>query len=89
MPTCITFHDSHSTRKVECKAKSCGISKERFKHVELQRSFIVGCRTDGPVILVGAWFGPDLQMEKNWAEIKSRVVAFPQRGPGGNYPENV
>ena len=29
--------------------------------------------TDGPVRILGVWFGPDLQLEKNWSEIQTKV----------------
>ena len=35
------------------------------------------CRwTEGPVKLLGVWFGPDLQVEKNWDEVASRVASL-------------
>ena len=30
---------------------------------------------DGPCKIFGVWFGPDLQLEKNWPEILEKVVA--------------
>ena len=31
--------------------------------------------TDGPVCILGVWFGPDLQLEKNWSEVQAKVEA--------------
>ena len=30
---------------------------------------------DGPCKILGVWFGPDLQLEKNWSEVLEKVVA--------------
>ena len=30
---------------------------------------------DGPVCILGVWFGPDLQLERNWSEIQAKVNA--------------
>ena len=30
---------------------------------------------DGPFKILGVWFGPDLQLEKNWSEVLEKVVA--------------
>ena len=40
--------------------------------------------SDGPVHILGVWFGPDLQMERNWSEVQAKVDAqvgtwFPRR----------
>ena len=29
--------------------------------------------TDGPIRILGVWYGPDLQLEKNWSEVHARV----------------
>lgn len=34
---------------------------------------VVGRWTKGPVELLRVWFGPDLLVEKNWAEVSTRV----------------
>ena len=31
--------------------------------------------TDGPCKILGVWYGPDLQLEKNWSEVLEKVVA--------------
>ena len=31
--------------------------------------------TDGPIRILGIWFGPDLQLEKNWMEVRTKVGA--------------
>ena len=31
--------------------------------------------SDGPVRILGVWFGPDLQLERNWSEIQTKVIA--------------
>ena len=33
------------------------------------------CWSDGPVRILGVWFGPDLQLERNWSEIQAKVNA--------------
>ena len=30
---------------------------------------------DGPVCILGVWFGPDLQLERNWSEVLAQVNA--------------
>ena len=30
---------------------------------------------DGPCKILGVWFGPDLQLEKNWSEVLNKIVA--------------
>ena len=32
-------------------------------------------RSDGPVRILGMWFGPDLQLEQNWSEVQAKVNA--------------
>ena len=45
--------------------------------------------SDGPVRILGVWFGPDLQLERNWSEVQAMVnaqVAFKEvvlKGQGG------
>ena len=31
--------------------------------------------SDGPVRILGVWFGPDLQLERNWLEVQAKVNA--------------
>ena len=31
--------------------------------------------SDGPVRILGVWFGPDLQLERNWSEVQAKVNA--------------
>ena len=31
--------------------------------------------SDGPVRILGAWFGPDVQLERNWSEVQAKVNA--------------
>ena len=31
--------------------------------------------SDGPVRILGEWFGPDLQLERNWSEVRAKVEA--------------
>ena len=31
--------------------------------------------SDGPVHILGVWFGPDLQLERNWSEVRAKVEA--------------
>ena len=32
-------------------------------------------RSDGPIRILGVWFGPDLQLERNWSEVHAKVNA--------------
>ena len=52
--------------------KSSGLRLGAWKGVALPGPF---SWTDGPVRILGVWFGPDLQLEKNWSEVKSKVEA--------------
>ena len=31
--------------------------------------------SDGPISILGVWFGPDLQLERNWSEVHAKVNA--------------
>ena len=31
--------------------------------------------SDGPIRILGVWFGPDLQLERNWSEVQANVNA--------------
>ena len=31
--------------------------------------------SEGPVRILGGWFGPDLQLERNWSEVRAKVEA--------------
>ena len=31
--------------------------------------------SDGPACILGFWFGPDLQLERNWSEVQAKVDA--------------
>ena len=31
--------------------------------------------SDGPICILGVWFGPDLQLERNWSEVHAKVNA--------------
>ena len=31
--------------------------------------------SDGPVRIIGVWFGPGLQLERNWSEVQAKVEA--------------
>ena len=31
--------------------------------------------SDGPIHILGVWFGPDLQLERNWSEVQAKVNA--------------
>ena len=31
--------------------------------------------SDGPVRILGVWFGPDLQLERNWSEVQAKLDA--------------
>ena len=40
--------------------------------VPLQEPFLW---SDGPVRILGVWFGPGLQLEKKWLEVRAKVEA--------------
>ena len=31
--------------------------------------------SDGPIRILGVWFGPDLRLERNWSEVQAKVTA--------------
>ena len=33
------------------------------------------CWSDGPIRILGVWFGPGLQLERNWLEVRAKVEA--------------
>ena len=59
-----------------------GAKINREKSVGLRLGSLKGCALpdpfiwkDGPCKILGVWFGPDLQLEKNWSEVLEKVVA--------------
>ena len=59
-----------------------GAKINRKKSVSLRLGSWKGCALPGPFIwkngpfkILGIWFGPDLQLEKNWLEVLEKVVA--------------
>ena len=59
-----------------------GAKINREKSVGLRLGSWKGCVLPGPLIwkdgpckILGVWFGPDLQLEKNWSEVLDKVVA--------------
>ena len=36
----------------------------------------LGALSDGPVRFLGVWFGPSLQLERNWLELRAKVEAW-------------
>ena len=59
-----------------------GARINREKSVGLRLGSWKGCAlpgpfswTDGSCKILGVWFGPDLQLEKNWSEVLEKVVA--------------
>ena len=59
-----------------------GAKINRGKSVSLRLGSWKGCALPGPFIwkdcpckILGVWFGPDLQLEKNWSEVLEKVVA--------------
>ena len=59
-----------------------GAKINREKSVGLRLGSLKGCALPGPFIWkdgpckkLGVWFGPDLQLEKNWSEVLEKVVA--------------
>ena len=58
-----------------------GAKINREKSVSLRLGSWKGCALPGPFIwkdgpckILGVWFGPDLQLEKNWSEVLEKVV---------------
>ena len=78
-----------SSAEVEEVSKEIGRYKDvtgakinREKSVGLRLGSLKGCALPGPFIwkdglckIFGVWFGPDLQLEKNWSEVLEKVVA--------------
>ena len=54
------------------REKSVGLRLGSWKGCALPGPFIW---KDGPCKILGVWFGPDLQLEKNWSEVLEKVVA--------------
>ena len=54
------------------REKSVGLRLGSWKGCVLPGPFIW---KDGPCKILGVWFGPDLQLEKNWSEVLNKVVA--------------
>ena len=54
------------------REKSVGLRLGSWKGSSLPGPF---SWTDGPCKILGVWFGPDLQLEKNWSEVIEKVVA--------------
>ena len=59
-----------------------GAKINREKSVGLRLGSLKGCALpcpfiwkDGPWKILGVWFGPDIQLEKNWSEVLEKVVA--------------
>ena len=52
--------------------KSVGLRLGTWKGCALPGPFIW---KDGPCKILGVWFGPDLQLEKNWSEVLEKLVA--------------
>ena len=43
-------------------------------------------RSNGHVCILGVWFGPDLQLERNWSEVQAKVNAHVESGFQGGCP---
>ena len=43
-------------------------------------------RSDGPVLILGVWLGPGLQLERNWLEVRTKVEARVLPGFEGGCP---
>jgi hypothetical protein len=59
--------------------KSVGLQLGTWRGRSMPPDSVVGRWTDGPVKLLGVWFGPDLQVDKNWGEVTSRVAHLTQK----------
>ena len=41
---------------------------------------------DGPVRILGVWFGPDFQLERNWSEVQTKIMLRWESGFQGGCP---
>jgi hypothetical protein len=62
--------------------KSVGLQLGTWRGRSMPSDGVVGRWTDGPVKLLGVWFGPDLQVDRNWDEVTSKVVSLTQKWAG-------
>ena len=60
--------------KINCD-KSAGLRLGAWRRLNLPGPFEW---TDGPIKILGIWFGPDLQLELNWSEVQTKVEASVQ-----------
>ncbi len=59
--------------------KSVGLRLGTWRGRPMPSNSVVGRWTDGPVKLLGVWFGPDLQLDRNWDEVTSKVASLTQK----------
>ena len=69
------------SKEIERYEVVTGAKINREKSVGLRLSSWKGCALpspliwrDGPCKILGVWFCPDLQLEKNWSEVLEKVV---------------
>ena len=67
----ITRYEAVEGAKIN-REKSVGLRLGSWKGCALPGPFIW---KDGPCKILGVWFGPDHQLEKNWSEVLEKVVA--------------
>ena len=67
----VTRYEAVTGAKVN-REKSVGLQLGSWKGCALSVPFIW---RDGPCKILGVWFGPNLQLEKNWSEVLGKVVA--------------
>ena len=61
----IRLYETVTGAKINCD-KSSGLRIGAWRGMPLQGPF---SWSDGPCKILGVWFGPDLQLEKNWSEV--------------------
>ena len=65
----IRLYETVTGAKINCD-KSSGLRIGAWRGMPLQGPF---SWSDGPCKILGVWFGPDLQLEKNWSEVLKAV----------------
>ena len=68
-------------KEIERDEVVTGANINREKSVGFQLGSWKGCALPGPFIwmegpckMLGVWFSPDLQLQKNWSEVLEKVV---------------
>lgn len=59
--------------------ESVGLPPSNWRSKSMSPNCVVGRWTDGPIKLLGVWFGPDRQIDKNRGEVMSSVNTLVQK----------